>query len=122
MRRRLATGVLALVAICFAPPLSAALEGQPDLSAAQKRGSAFAVRRCSACHAVMENRTSPNPEAPSFEDIVNRSGVTAATLRPFLRDSHNYPAAMNFRVERGEIDDLSEFIVTLKKQGYRPVM
>ena len=94
----------------------------PVLSAAARRGLAFAQQRCSACHAVTENHSSPNPESPSFEDIANRPGVTRETLRQFLRDSHNYPAAMNFRVEAARIGNLSDYIVTMKKAGYRPVM
>lgn len=86
------------------------------------RGLAFAGQHCAACHAVAENHTSPNPEAPSFEDIANRPGVTSTTLQQFLRDSHNYPEAMNFHVDQTQIADLADYIATLRKAGYRPVM
>lgn len=92
------------------------------LSPGAKRGLAFAEQRCSGCHGVTANHTSPNPESPPFEDIANRPGVTSATLQQFLRDSHNYPAVMNFRVEAGRIRDLADYIGTMKKPGYRPVM
>ena len=95
---------------------------RPALSAVARRGLAFAQRRCSACHGVTANTISPNPESPPFEDIANRPGVTRATLRAFLRDSHNYPAAMNFRVERARIRDLADYVLTMKQPGYRPVM
>lgn len=71
---------------------------------------------------MAENHTSPNPEAPSFEDIANRPGVTSTTLQQFLRDSHNYPEAMNFHVDQTQIADLADYIATLRKAGYRPVM
>ena len=87
-----------------------------------RRGLAFAEQRCSACHAVTKNGSSPNPESPPFEDIANRPGVTGETLEQFLRDSHNYPEAMNFKVEAAQIRDLASYIVTMKKAGYRPVM
>lgn len=90
------------------------------LSAAEARGLAFAKQRCSACHAVGVNGTSPNPESPPFQDIANRPGVTTASLRQFLSDSHNYPDAMNFRVEDSDIMDLAEYILTMKQAGYRP--
>lgn len=131
MSRTLAIAALALAAGATATQPSASeaphatqhrtAEG-PVLSAGARRGLAFAQQRCSACHAVTENRISPNPEPPSFEDIANRPGVTTATLRQFLRDSHNYPEAMNFRVEPARIRDLADYIVTMKKAGYRPVM
>lgn len=85
-----------------------------------RRGLAFARERCAACHAVAANMTSLNPEAAPFEDIANRPGLTDETLRAFLRDSHNFPAAMNFAVDPGHIADLSAWIVTLRQEGYRP--
>ncbi len=94
----------------------------PVLTASAQRGLAFAGQRCSGCHGVVENSSSPNPESPPFEDIANRSGVTRQTLQQFLRDSHNYPAAMNFEVEDTRIRDLAAYIVTLKKPGYRPLV
>lgn len=84
------------------------------------RGLAFAQSHCAACHAVTANGTSPNPEAPPWEDIANRPGTTQATLRVFLADSHNYPAAMQFRVDRRRIRDLAAWIITLQRKGYQP--
>lgn len=89
------------------------------LSPRAKRGLAFAQDYCSACHAVTANGSSPNPESPPFEDIANTPGLTVMTLRQFLRDSHNYPAAMDFKVEPARIRDLAGYIVTLKRPGYR---
>ena len=87
-----------------------------------RKGLAFAQERCAACHGVTRNSSSPNPESPSFEEIANHPGLTSATLRQFLRDSHNYPEAMNFTVERERIRDLADYIVTLRHPGYKPVM
>lgn len=87
---------------------------EPALSSSAKRGLATAQARCAACHAITPNDSSPNPEAPSFDDIANREGLTAATLRGYLRDAHNYPDAMNFRIDRPQVRDLSAYIVTLK--------
>lgn len=95
---------------------------QAALSAAARRGLDLARQRCSACHGVVAYSSSPNPESPPFEDIANRQGVTQATLQLFLRDSHNYPAAMNFEVEHAGISDLAAYIVTLKRPGYKPLV
>lgn len=116
--------ILAAIALLFASAAgqAALAKTQPGPSASARRGLAFAQQRCSACHGVVENSSSPNPESPPFADIANRTGVTQATLRQFLRDSHNYPAAMNFEVESTRIRDLAAYIVTLKKPGYRPTV
>lgn len=132
MTRPLLIAALTLAAMALAAAVTAAqpsasaaagaAKPRPALSAGARRGLSFAQQRCSACHAVIANRISPNPESPPFEDIANRPGVTRATLRQFLRDSHNYPAAMNFRVEQARIRDLADYVLTMKKAGYRPVM
>ncbi len=83
------------------------------------RGFAFARAHCAACHAV-DTGISPKPEAPSFETIVNTAGLTGDTLRPWLRDSHNYPAIMNFAIAPAQIDDLAAYMLTLKNPAYRP--
>jgi mono/diheme cytochrome c family protein len=111
---------LALAVVSFSQASPGATTRQSELSVAQGRGLVFAQQRCSACHAVTENRVSPNPESPSFQDIANRTGVTGSTLRQFLKDSHNYPAAMNFQVEGQQIDDLADYIMTMHRPGYRP--
>lgn len=109
-----------VVAVTLSLPSAVAGKGRHGLTPAESRGLAFAEHRCAACHAVVKNRTSPNPEAPSFQDIANRTAVSRQTLRQFLRDSHNYPAVMNFRIEDGEIEDLSEYVVTLQRPDYGP--
>jgi mono/diheme cytochrome c family protein len=111
---------LALAVASFSQASPGAAMRQSELSAAQQRGLAFAEQRCSACHAVTGNRVSPNPESPPFQDIANRTGVTRSTLRQFLKDSHNYPAAMNFQVEDKQIGDLTDYIMTMHRPGYRP--
>lgn len=116
--------VLALLALaaCTAasdPPKAAPVQ-PPVASAPAERGRAFAEVRCSACHAITAVGISPNPESPPFAAVVNKPGITRETLRQFLRDSHNFPAAMNFKVEPEQIDDLADYMLTLQAPGYRP--
>ena len=85
-----------------------------------ERGLALARQHCAACHAVTANGTSPHPQAPSWDDIANRPGTTERTLRRFLADSHNYPEAMQFRIERRHLRELSAWIVTLQRENYQP--
>lgn len=94
----------------------------PIISAGARRGLTFAQLRCAGCHGLTANAGSPNPESPPFEAIVNAPGVTPSTLRQFLRESHNFPQAMNFTVAPSDIEDLGRYMLTLKRPGYRPAI
>jgi mono/diheme cytochrome c family protein len=92
----------------------------PVLSAQAKRGLALAEARCAACHGLTADASSPNPEAPPFEAVANQNGLTRATLSRFLRNSHNFPVAMNFAIARSDGDALAAYMLTLQGPGYRP--
>ena len=91
-----------------------------DRGAASAKVVAFAQSACGDCHAVRSPGISPNPEAPTFADIANRADLTAETLSKWLRDAHNYPAAMNFDLHRHDVDVLSAYILTLRSESYKP--
>ena len=112
---------LALITAFTAANVQSATGPERRPTAAQ-RGQATAEARCSTCHAIAANGTSPNPESPPFADIANRDGLTSATLRQYLRDAHNYPDAMQFRLNRGEVRDLSAYLVTFKQTGHKPAI
>lgn len=99
----------------------ALIAAAPAPTAAQ-RGFALAQARCATCHGVTANALSPNPESPPFEDVANRPGLTGQTLRTFLRDSHNYPAAMGFTLAPAQARDLAAYMVTLKRPGFKPAI
>ena len=107
---------LLTLASCATVPKLAPLE----LTEQQARGYAFAKTNCTGCHAITPAGTSANPEAPHFQTIANMPGLTRETLRNFLRDSHNYPAAMNFTVEPGQVEDLTDYVLSLRKADYKP--
>ena len=115
MLKLLALSLLATSAVATAP-------APVKLSKPAARGLAFAEQRCAACHGVTANAPSPNPESPAFEDIANTPGLTRATLGAFLRDSHNFPDAMNFKVPPRRIRDLADYMVTLQRPDYRPAI
>jgi hypothetical protein len=48
--------------------------------------------------------------------------VTRATMRAFLSDSHNYPAAMGFELGAAEVAALSDYVLMLQKAEHRPIM
>jgi mono/diheme cytochrome c family protein len=92
----------------------------PSTLTSAERGLAFAQARCSGCHEITATGISPNPASPPFAAVVNKPGITRDTLRQFLRDSHNFPDAMNFRVEPEQIDDLADYMLTLQTPDYHP--
>lgn len=81
---------------------------------------AFVEAACGGCHAVEPPFLSPNPMAPSFEAIANREGVTDETLGDWLANAHNYPEDMDFTLEREQIDQIAAYMVTLRRDDYRP--
>lgn len=110
--------IIAVVSAC------AAVEGRPTAGDNQdrhetSRGAVFARAHCASCHAIGSG-TSPEPEAPSFEEIANAHGLTIDTLRPWLRNSHNFPEMMNFTIAPEQVDDLAAYIMTLQSADYRP--
>ncbi len=124
-RLALIAAALTLSAALLVAPGEAAPKRNKAVAAQAARiakGLAFAQERCAACHAVGINGSSPNPESPSFEDIANQPGLTRTSLRRFLTDSHNYPDAMQFTVERSEIRNLADYMLTLRRPGYKPAI
>lgn len=114
--------LIALTAACGAVASGHAAPGGTAGRAgtiAAERGKAFAQAHCSACHAV-DAGISPKPDAPSFEAIVNKAGLSAATLEPWLRNSHNYPEIMNFAIAPAQVEDLAVYMLTLRNPAYRP--
>jgi mono/diheme cytochrome c family protein len=79
------------------------------------RGFRFADTHCSECHAIGKLAISPNPEAPTFEAVVNTPELTTSTLTAWLRRSHNYPQIMSFEIDPDQIDDLAAYIMTLRE-------
>ncbi len=110
------TAAVLALAGCSTVPAKPVLE----LSEQEARGFAFAKTHCAACHGISPNASSPNPEAPMFEAIANTKGLTARTLETFLRDSHNFPGQMAFEIDPAKVDDVTAYMVTLKRADYHP--
>jgi mono/diheme cytochrome c family protein len=108
--------LLAGLTACASVPAKPIIE----LTEQQARGYTYAKNHCAVCHAITANAPSPNPAAPRFDAVVNTKGVTARTLGIFLRDSHSFPGEMAFSIEPGQVDDLTAYMVTLKRADYQP--
>lgn len=116
----LALTALALTSLGLTACQSVPKQQVIELTEQEARGYTFAKTSCAGCHAITANAASPNPEAPPFEAVVNTKGLTSATLATFLRDSHNFPGAMTFRIDQTKVNDLTAYMVTLKRPDYRP--
>lgn len=111
----LATFALALAG-CQTTPAPA-----PASQAAATPAPAFVEAACGGCHAVEAPFLSPNRSAPSFEAIANRPGVTKATIRAWLINAHNYPEQMDFDLERDHVEQVADYMITLRRADYVPV-
>jgi len=126
MIRRVIPVLLALALLAQPADSTARLRHAPHTArtdanrAAAKRGFRMAQDHCAACHGITANASSPNPEAPPWDAVVNKPGLTRATLAQFLRDSHNYPDAMNFRIDPARINDLAAYMITLQRPNFHP--
>jgi mono/diheme cytochrome c family protein len=95
---------------------------RPEPTAAVKRGKQLAQNICTACHVVELNQKEPpmlSKPAPSFLDIVNRPGVTKASLSKFLQTTHwdkePDPAKMpNLMLMGDQASDVATYILSLR--------
>jgi mono/diheme cytochrome c family protein len=111
---------LALTALVLAACQSVPKKQVIELTEQEARGYTFAKASCAGCHGITANAASPHPEAPPFDAVVNTKGLTARTLGTFLRDSHSFPGQMAFEVDPAKVDDLTAYMLTLKRPGYHP--
>ena len=80
-------------------------------------GLIIARDRCAGCHQTGGAGESPNANAPTFGEIVNRPGVTPETLAAWLRDGHNYPLEMGFRLEPHQVDSLVAYMIRWRTEA-----
>ena len=78
------------------------------------------VAVCGDCHGVRAPFLSPNPQAPAFDAIANRPGLTEDTLASWLVDAHNYPELMEFELNDEEAKKIADYMITLRREDYRP--
>ena len=84
----------------------------PQARADAARGAELAGLWCAACHVVGPGRSEAVPQGPPTFRQVARSGLTADQLRAFL--SHPHGAMPDLSLTRAEIDDLVDYIATLR--------
>jgi cytochrome c len=90
-----------------------AFAAEPSDAAA---GRCLAQQWCSECHQMdgTPGRVPSHIESLSFVEIANESSITPLSLRVFFQSSHqNMP---NFHISRSDADDLSAYILSLKRK------
>jgi cytochrome c len=86
--------------------------GAGEARADAQQGEQLARQWCSSCHLVAANQAGTAPQGPPSFSSVARSGMTAARLRAFL--SHPHGAMPDLALTRVEIDDLIDYIGSLR--------
>jgi mono/diheme cytochrome c family protein len=76
------------------------------------RGKQIAKRWCVSCHLVSPDQKGANTDVPTFFEIARRSADSVTDLKAFLVDPH--PPMPDLNLTRSEIDDLSDYIRSLK--------
>lgn len=123
------TGLILALALASAACAYAAPQNEPAASPAPRQSIseadherlAFVQAACGGCHAVEVPGLSPNPASPPFADIANRDGLTRDTLITWLRDAHNYPEVMDFDLDPPQVEEIAEYILTLRSKDYRRI-
>ena len=95
---------------------------QPQLAVAEAdpEDHALAQAACAGCHSIEPYGLSPNADAPEWPAIANTRGLTRETLTTWMIDAHNYPADMDFYLEDDEVEQLVDYMLTLRRADYRP--
>ena len=111
--------ILGLIAVASCSSMRANPELSP-LARAEHDRLAFVQAACGGCHAVEAPGLSRNPQAPTFEAIANRSGLSEDTLAAWLADAHNYPEVMDFDLDPSQVEMIADHMLRLRLEGYAP--
>lgn len=76
-------------------------------------GQALSQRYCIECHIVVPSSKRGWTDAPSFEEIANREGVTRAKLSGFIQQPHMH--MLNTDRPPHEADEISAYIMSLRR-------
>ena len=101
---------IALIALGLLAAASGRLLAQEDGD--PRRGRTLAREVCAVCHAVEKGRSSPNPDAPTFEAIASVHGMSIRALAVALRTPHR--TMPNLVLEGDELNNIIAYILSLK--------
>jgi mono/diheme cytochrome c family protein len=99
--------VAALATVLMVPLAAAA---QP---AAVATGQKLAGQMCQQCHVIAPSKAASWTDAPTFESIAARPGLTAASLSAIIQKPHMHMT--NDQRPKNEADALAAYILSLRK-------
>lgn len=116
----LALAAAGVCALCTPRISAGGVPSTPEVA----RGEHIARLVCSACHVVAVDQEYPpllNQQPPSFADIANRPGMSAAYLERFITRTHwdvdKLPMSMpNPQLSKAETGAVSRYILSLRKR------
>ena len=96
---------MAAVALMMLAPFAA--------SAAPANGRGLAEQLCQQCHVIAPSKAASWTDAPTFESIANRPGLTATRLSAIIQKPHLHMT--NDQRPKQEADALAAYILSLRK-------
>jgi mono/diheme cytochrome c family protein len=100
---------LALLSSTILLLVSTGLSAEPLETGDPQEGFVYAKEVCANCHAILPNQSSPVREAPTFDQIADRSGRSAKAVIERIKAEH--PMMPNIPIKRDELNDLAAYIV-----------
>ncbi len=102
-------------AICLVTVLTLSIAASPIHAQGNQQGGLTEARQvCSACHAIQKGQVpSPNSRSPTFVELANAPGMTAAALLVALTTPHAGMPMFILTTEQRE--DVIAYILSLKE-------
>jgi cytochrome c len=108
----IATAILLALAALLLVRLHNA-SGETLVPGSASAGHKLAEAWCTACHVIEGATAGTSNTAPDFVAVANQPGVTALSVKVFLRTSH--PSMANLVLTPAQTDDLASYIISLKR-------
>jgi cytochrome c len=84
-------------------------------SASVSEGRQLAQKTCATCHVIIPNGPASWTDAPPFESIANRPGITQQWLAAFVQKPHMH--MLEDRYTPGQANAIASFILSLRHKS-----
>ena len=84
-------------------------------SASVSEGHQLAQKTCATCHVIVPNGPASWTDAPSFESIANRPGITQQWLAAFVQKPHIHMLADQYTP--AQANSIASFILSLRHKS-----
>jgi hypothetical protein len=96
----LSSWLIVLVSVAHAQP------------APRSEGYRLSADLCSRCHVITAQGPGPWTDAPSFESIANRPGLTRAWLTHFIPQPHEHMLTRDYTA--AQVSSIADYILSLR--------